>query len=173
MYLLGHEETVKAHEMFMGRLKRDERLMNIIKKNNVNIDDILYLPTDDGGTFKVVAIMESLAKYLFSNTNYTLFNIEFDVMEHTVRDECNRIAGTRLHVHCYSHYDVNVVKPPLINIGNKVKFEYGFKIDNEVQCSVNIPERETIHAKFTVESLMELVSVMFAIMNKLLDENVQ
>ena len=73
MYLLGHEESVKAHEMFMGRLKRDERLMNIIKKNNVNIDDILYLPTDDGGTFKVVAIMESLANiYLATRITHYL-----------------------------------------------------------------------------------------------------
>lgn len=171
MYLLGHEESVKAHEMFMGRLKRDERLMNIIKKNNVDIDDILYLPTDDGREHKIVAITKSLAKYLFNNGHYELFDIQCDVMEHTVRDEHNRIAGFNLHVDCYLHYDVNVVKPPLMNIDDKVKFEYGFRFDDEENDVTNTHRRLVTHAEFAVVSLSELVSYIFAIMHKLLDEN--
>ena len=172
MYLLGHKESVKAREMFIRRLKRDERLMNIIKKNNVNVDDILYLPTDNcGSSYKVVAVMTGLAKHLFSNANYTLLDIECDVHEYTVRDEYNRITGTRLHVHCYTHYDVNIVRPPLIDINDKVKFECGVGYWNTER--VIIPVRETQQAEFTVESLMELVSVIFAIMHKLLDENEQ
>ena len=41
--------------------------MNIIEKNNVNVDNILYLPVDDGRGHKIVAIVNDLAKHLFDN----------------------------------------------------------------------------------------------------------
>ncbi len=170
MYLLGYEESMQAHERFMRLLEHDERLMNIIEKNNVNIDDILYLPIDDESTYKVIAITKSLAKYLFNNGHYELFDIQFDVMKHTVRDEYNRISGFNLHVDCYMHYDVNVVNPPLIHVDDKVKFEYGFGFEN---TDIKMYHRVSTHSEFTVGSLSELVSCMFAIMHKLLDENEQ
>lgn len=170
MYLLGYEESLQAYERFMRLLKHDERLMKIIEQNNVSIDDILYLPIDDENTYKVIAITKSLTKHLFNNGHYELFDIEFDVMEHVMRDEYNRIAGFNLHVDCYMHYDVNVVKPSLINIDDKVKFEYGFGFEN---TDIKPYRRVSIHSGFTVESLHELVSCMFAIMHKLLDENEQ
>ena len=169
--LLSSKASMEAYEYFMRRLKGDKRLMNIIDKNNVNIDDILYLPTDDGRQSKIVAVTKSLAQYLFSNANYTLFDIEFDVREYTLRDRYNRITGIRLHVHCYAHYDVDIVRPPLIDIDDKVKFKCGLGYWNTERLVA--PLRETNQAEFTVGSLMELVSVMFSIMHKLLDENEQ
>ena len=171
MDLLSSKASIEAYEYFIRRLKGDERLMSIIDKNNVNIDDILYLPTDDGRQSKIVAITNGLAKYLFSNSNYTLFDIEFNVREYTVRDRYNRITDIRLHVHCYAHYDVDIVRPPLIDIDDKVKFKCGSGCWNTER--VVAPVRETNQAEFTVESLMELVSVMFSIMHKLLDANEQ
>lgn len=171
MDLLNSKNSTQAYERFMNLLKHDERLMGIIEKHNVNIDDILYLPTDDGRGYKIVAITKSLAKHLFNNGHYELFDIQCDVMEHTVRDECNRIAGFNLHVDCYLHYDVNVVKPPLIDVDDKVNFEYGFGLDNKEQDYINMYHRVSTHAKFTVVSLHELVSCIFAIMYKLLDSN--
>lgn len=171
MDLLSSKASMEAYEYFMRRLKGDERLMNIIDKNNVNIDDILYLPTDDGRQSKIVAVTKSLVQYLFSNANYTLFDIEFDVREYTLRDRYNRITGIRLHVHCYAHYDVDIVRPPLIDIDDKVKFKCGLGYWNTERLVA--PLRETNQAEFTVGSLMELVSVMFSIMHKLLDENEQ
>lgn len=171
MDLLSSKASMEAYEYFMGRLKCDERLMDIIEKNDVDVDDILYLPTDNGRQSKIVAITKSLAKHLFSNANYTLFDIEFNVREYTVRDRYNRITDIRLHVHCYTHYDVDVVRPPLIDIDidDKVKFKCGVGYWNTER--VFVPVRETNQAEFTVESLMELVSVIFAIMHKLLDVN--
>lgn len=171
MDLLGSKASMEAYEYFVRRVKGDERLMNIIGKNNVNIDDILYLPTDDGRQSKIVAVTKSLAQHLFSNTNYTLFDIEFNVREYTVRDRYNRITDIRLHVHCYAHYDIDLVRPPLIDIDDKVKFKCGAGYWNTER--VFVPIRETNQAEFTVESLMELVSVMISIMHKLLDENEQ
>ena len=40
MNLLGSKASMEAYEYFMRRLKGDERLMNIIEKNNVNVDNI-------------------------------------------------------------------------------------------------------------------------------------
>lgn len=168
MDLLNSENSMKAHRRFMNRLKHDERLMDIIEKNGVNIDDILYLPTDDGRGHKIIAIMKDLAKHLFNNGHYELFDIEFSVMEHTVRDEHNRISGFNLHVNCYMHYDVNVVKPPLVHVDDKVNFEYGFGFEKD---DINMYRRVSTHSEFTVGSLSELVLYMFAIMHKLLDEN--
>ena len=129
MDLLSSKASIEACNYFVTRLEGDERLMDIIDKNNVNIDDSLYLPTDDGRDYKIVAITKSLAKHLFNNGHYELFDIQCDVSEHTVIDEHNRIVGFNLHVDCYLHYDVNVVKPPLMNIDDKVNFEYGFGLD--------------------------------------------
>lgn len=171
MNLLSSKASIEACEYFIRRLKGDERLMNIIEKNDVDINNILYLSTDDGRQSKIVAVTKSLAQYLFSNSNYTLFDIEFDVREHTIRDRHNRITGMRLHVHCYAHYDVDIVRPPLIDIDDKVKFKCGLGYWNTER--VVAPLRETNQAEFTVESLTELVSVMFSIMHKLLDENEQ
>lgn len=169
MDLLSSKASMEAYNYFMKRLKGDKRLMNIIEKNNVDIDNILYLPTDDGRQSKIVAVTKSLAQYLFSNSNYTLFNIEFDVREYTLRDRYNRITGMRLHVHCYTHYDVDIVRPPIIDIDDEVKFKCGLGYWNTER--VVVPIRETNQAEFTVESLMELVSVICSIMHKLLDEN--
>lgn len=173
MDLLNSENSMEAYERFMNLLEHDERLMDIIEKNNVNIDDVLYLPTDDGRGHKIVAITKSLAKHLFNNGHYELFDIQCDVSEHTVRDEFNRIAGFNLHVDCYLHYDVNVVKPPLMNLDDKVNFEYGFGLDNNEQDYINKYRRVSTHAEFTVESLSELISCMFAIIHELLDSNEQ
>lgn len=169
MDLLSSKASIEAYEYFMRRLKGDERLMDIIEKNNVNVDNILYLPTGNGRDHKIVAITKSLAKHLFKNGHYELFDIQCDVMEHTMRDEHNRIVGFNLHVYCYLHYDVNVVKPPLMNIDDKVNFEYGFGLDDKEQDYINKYRRVSTHAEFTVASLHELVSCMFAIMHKLLD----
>lgn len=171
MDLLSSKTSMEAYEYFMRRLQGDERLMDIIEKNDVDINNILYLPTDDGRQSKIVAVTKSLAQYLFSNANYTLFDIEFDVREYTIRDRHNRITGTRLHVNCYAHYNVDIVRPPLIDIDDKVKFKCGLGYWNTER--VVAPLRETNQAEFTVESLTELVSVMFSIMHKLLDENEQ
>lgn len=171
MDLLNSKNSTQAYERFMDLLKHDERLMDIIEKNDVNIDNILYLPTDNGRDHKIIAITKSLAKHLFNNGHYELFDIQCDVSEHTVRDEFNRIAGFNLHVDCYLHYDINVVKPPLMNIDDKVNFEYGFGLDDKEQDYINMYRRVSTHAEFTVGSLQELVSYMFAIMRKLLDEN--
>lgn len=173
MDLLSSKASIEACNYFVTRLEGDERLMDIIDKNNVNIDDSLYLPTDDGRDHKIVAITKSLAKHLFNNGHYELFDIQCDVSEHTVRDEHNRIVGFNLHVDCYMHYDVNVVKPPLIHVDDKVNFEYGFGLDDKEQDYINMYHRVSTHAEFTVESLSELVSCMFAVMHKILDENEQ
>lgn len=171
MDLLNSKNSMEAYDRFMNLLKHDEHLMDIIKKNNVNIDDILYLPTDDGRNHKIVAITKCLAQHLFNNGHYALFDIQCDVSEHTIRDDYNRIVGFNLHVDCYFHYDVNVVKPPLINIDDRVNFEYGFGLDDTEQDYIKMYRRVSSHAEFTVESLSELVSCIFAIMHKLLDGN--
>ena len=54
---------------------------------------------------------------------------------------------------------------------DEVKFKCGLGYWNTER--VVVPIRETNQAEFTVESLMELVSVIFSIMHKLLDENEQ
>lgn len=171
MDLLSSKASLEAYNYFMKQLEGDERLMDIIEKNDVDINNILYLPIDDGRQSKIVAVTKSLAQYLFSNSNYTLFDIEFDVREYAVRDRYNRITDIRLHIHCYAHYDVDLVRPPLIDIDDKVKFKCGLGYWNTKR--VFVPLRETNQAEFTVGSLTELVSVMFSIMHKLLDENEQ
>lgn len=173
MDLLSSKASTEAHKRFERLLEHDDMLRTILDDNDVAAEEVLYLPTDECGTFKTIGIRNILAKHLFRNENYKLWDIEFDVNEYTVRDDCNRIADIRLHVDCYLHFDVMVKALPNINIDDKVVFRHGFGFLGAVNGKAELTNRVSKHAEFTVGSLNELVSYMFAIMHKLLDSNEQ
>ena len=171
MDLLSSKASIEAYNRFVKRLEGDDRLRAILDDDEVAVEEILYLPTDERGTFKTIGIRNILAKHLFSNETYKLFDIEFDVSEFTVRDDLNRIVDVKLHVNCYLHFDVKVEALPNINIDDKVVFDDGIGFFEEMNGKVELTNRVSKHAEFTVESLNELVSYMFAIMHKILDSN--
>lgn len=173
MDLLSSKASIEAHKRFERLLEHDDMLRKILDDNDVAVEEVLYLPTDECGTFKTIGIRNILAKHLFSNENYKLFDIEFDVSEYAVRDDCNRITDIRLHVDCYLHFEVRVDELPSIAIDDKVVFHHGYGFLGTVNGKAELTNRVSKHAEFTVESLSELVSYMFGIMHKLLDENEQ
>lgn len=173
MDLLSSKASIEAYNRFMRLIEHDNMLRKILDDNDVSSEEVLYLPTDECGTFKTIGIRNILAKHLFSNENYKLWDIEFDVNEYTVRDDCNRIADIRLHVDCYLHFDVMVKALPNITIDDKVVFHNGFGFLGAVSGKTKLTNRVSKHAEFTVGSLNELISYMFGIMHRLLDENVQ
>lgn len=173
MDLLSSKASIEAYKRFVRLLEHDDLLRAILDDNNIAAEEVLYLPTDECGTFKSIGLRNILAKHLFSNENYKLFDIEFDVNEYTVRDDCNRITDIRLHVDCYLHFDVMVKALPSIVIDNKVVFHNGFGFLGAVNGKAELTNRVSKHAEFTVGSLNELISYMFGIMHRLLDENVQ
>lgn len=173
MNLLGSKDSLEAYNRFVKRLEGDERLSKILNDNELATEETLYLPTDECGTFKTIVIRNVLAEHLFSSEHYKLWDIEFDVHEYMVRDDCNRIVDLRLHVDCYLHYDVRIEALPNITVGDKVVFNHGIGYFEDVNDKIELMSRVSKHAEFTVESLHELVSSMFAIMHKLLDENEQ
>ena len=157
----------------MRLIEHDDMLRKILDDNDISFEEVLYLPIDEHGTFKTTGIRNILAKHLFSNENYKLWDIEFDVNEYTVRDDSNKIVDIRLHVDCYLHFDVMVKALPNITIDDKVVFHNGFGFLGAVSGMAELTNRVTKQAEFTVGSLNELVSYMFGIMHRLLDENVQ
>lgn len=173
MDLLSSKNSIEARNRFVRLLERDDMLRAILDDNEVAAEETLYLPTDEHGTFKTIGIRNILAEHLFSNETYKLFDIEFDVSEYTVRDDHNRIVDIRLHVDCYLHFDVKVNALPNITIDDKVVFKNGIGFFDEVNGKVELMHRVSKRAEFTVESLSELVSYMFGIMHRLLDENEQ
>lgn len=173
MDLLSSKASIEAYNRFMRLIEHDDMLRKILDDNDVSSEEVLYLPTDECGTFKTIGIRNILAKHLFRNENYKLWDIQFDVSEYTVRDDSNRIVDVRLHVDCYLHFDVMVKALPNITIDDKVVFRHGFGFLGAVNGKAELTNRVSKHAEFTVESLSELVSYMFGIMHKLLDENVQ
>lgn len=173
MDLLSSKASIEAYNRFMRLLEHDDMLRNILDDNDVSSEEVLYLPTDEGGTFKTIGIRNILAKHLFSNENYKLWDIEFDASEYTVRDDSNRIVDIRLHVDCYLHFEVRVDELPSIVVDDKVIFRHGYGFLGAVNGKAELTNRVSKHAEFTVESLSELVSYMFGIMHRLLDENVQ
>lgn len=98
MNSLGSKASIEAHNRFMRLLEHDDMLRKILDDNDVSSEEVLYLPTDEGGTFKTIGIRNILAKHLFSTENYKLWDIEFDMSEYTVRDDSNKIVDIRLHV---------------------------------------------------------------------------
>lgn len=167
MDLLSRNESLKAYNRFMKRLENDERLMKIIEENNININYELYFPLDSASSFKSIGIKYDLAKHLYNKNGTQLLDIEFDIHERAVRRDKGGFDLV-LDVDCYMRYGVKRELPKLIKIEDKVKFEFNDGITRTSNMG-----RITAKARFTVGSLQELVSYMFAIMHKILDENEQ
>lgn len=165
MYLLSSKASIEAYNYFMKRLDNDERLMKIINENGIDIEDVLYFIVDEARLTQTIGINWQLATHLYNKKNIKLFNIAFDVYEKTIQRD-NGGFDLVLHVNCYMRYGVKRELPKLIEIEDKVKFEF-----NDGITGTSNTGRITTKARFTVGSLQELVSYMFAIMHKLLDEN--
>ena len=173
MDLLSSKASTEAYKRFVRLLEHDDILLAILDDNDVATEEVLYLPTDECGTFKTIGLRNILAKHLFSNENYKLWDIEFDVNEYTVRDDSNKIVDIRLHVDCYLHFEVRVDELPSIAIEDKVVFHHGHGFLGVLNGKAELTNRVSKHAEFTVGSLNELISYMFGIMHRLLDANVQ
>lgn len=167
MDLLSHNESLKAYNRFMKKLENDERLMKIIEENDINIKYELYFPLGNASSFKSIGIRYDLVKHLYNKNGTQLFDIEFDIHERAIRRDEGGFDLV-LDVDCYMRYGVKHEMPKLVEIKDKVKFEF-----NDGIIGTSNTGCITAKARFTVGSLQELVSYMFAIMHRLLDENVQ
>lgn len=167
MYLLQHTASLEAREYFMKRLKADERLFKIIEDNDIYIDDVLDLPTNNCYYSKIITIKPSLAKHLYHKENLQLSNIDFDVLERTTRTDDGGV-GYEILCDCFMYYDVHTVTPPLFEIDERVRFS-----DRGVTLKRSMAGRVGAISSFTVSSLREIVSYMFDIMHRILDENEQ
>ena len=167
MYLLQHAASLEAREEFMRRLKDDERLFKVIEDNDIDIDDVLDLPTNNCYYSKIITIKSSLAKHLYHKENLQLSNIEFYVLERTTRTD-NGGIGYEILCNCCTYYDVVPVTPPLFEIDERVRFS-----DRGVTLKRSMVGRVGAISSFTVSSLREIVSYMFKIMHRILEENEQ
>ena len=165
MYLLQRPASLEAREDFMRQLKDDKRLFKIIEDNDIDIDDVLDLPTNNCYHSKIITIKPSLAKHLYNKDNLQLSNIEFYVLERTTRTD-NGGVGYEILYECCTYYDILPVTPPLFEIDERVKFS-----DRGVALKRSMAGRVGAISSFTVSSLREIVWYMFEIMHKLLDEN--
>lgn len=165
MYLLQHTASLEAREDFMRQLNDDKRLFKIIKDDDINIDDVLDLPTNNCYYSKTITIKPSLAKHLYHKDNLQLNNIEFYVLERTTQLDDGGV-GYEILCDCCTYYDVLPVTPPLFEIDERVKFT-----DRGVTLKGSMVGRVGAISSFTVSSLKEIISYMFEIMNKILDEN--
>lgn len=139
--------------------------MKIIEENDINIKYELYFPLGNASSFKSIGIRYDLVKHLYNKNGTQLFDIEFDIHKRAIRRDKGGFDLV-LDVDCYMRYGVKRELPKLIKIEDKVKFEF-----NDGITGTSNMGRITAKARFTVGSLQELVSYMFAIMHKLLDEN--
>ena len=167
MYLLQHAASLEAREEFMRRLKDDERLFKVIEDNDIDIDDVLDLPTNNCYYSKIITIKSSLAKHLYHKENLQLSNIEFYVLERTTRTD-NGGIGYEILCNCCTYYDVVPVTPPLFEIDERVRFS-----DRGVTLKRSMVGRVGAISSFTVSSLREIVSYMFKIMHRILEEHEQ
>lgn len=165
MYLLQHTASLEAREDFMRQLNDDKRLFTIIEDDDINTDDVLDLPTNNCHHSKTITIKPSLAKHLYHKDNLQLNNIEFYVLERTTQLDDGGV-GYEILCDCCTYYDVLPVTPPLFEIDECVKFA-----DRGVTLKGSKVGRVGAISSFTVGSLKEIVSYMFKVMHKILDEN--
>lgn len=165
MDFLSSKASLEACDNFMRRLKNDGRLMKIINENDVDIEDVLYFIVDEARLTQTIGINWQLAMHLYNKKNIKLFNIAFDVHEQTIQRD-NGGFDLVLHVNCYMRYDVTFELPTLLNIDDAIRFTYTDRLVKGFNT-----RRVPAFSRFTTDSWLEIVSYMFAIMHKTLDEN--
>lgn len=150
-------------QLFFERLSNDELLDDLVTKNDVDLERVLYTSIDDEcGQHGVLVMSELLKHFPTKNDNVEIGSISMRIT--------NEWKSDVLNVKCKIDFSFKVTFPAVIAIGDDVRFSYKDEFGRE--CDNEIIERYTnlrrMESKFEVRTVDELVEVTFKILEQLL-----
>ena len=156
----------EVETLFMERLRNDEKLDEIIRENNVDLEKVLFTDINytynDGGMDAVVCVMTELVKHFLKSESVIVRNVAMNLF--------SNFNGGVLNGVCQVIFDTKLVFPEVFGTSKGVNFEYkdawSTTCDNEVH-SIGTNVRK-LQAVFKLTTPSEVVDILFEVMHNLL-----
>lgn len=149
--------------LFFERLNNDEVLDELVRENNVDLENVLSTYVDDTWGYHDIRVSNEFLKHFLKDDVVTLESIRMIITNYTDKDF--------LVVNCEVKFSYKVSFPNVITIGDDVEFKYkdefGRTCSNVITNGVNTRRMEST---FEVKTVDELVEVTFKILEQLLKE---
>lgn len=156
----------EVETLFMERLSNDEKLDEIIRENNVDLERVLFTSINytynDGGMDAIVCVMPELVKHFLDSESVIVRNVAMNLF--------GNFGEGMLTGVCQVIFDTKLVFPEVFGTSKGVDFEYkdawSTTCDNEVH-SIGTDARK-LQAVFKLTTPSEVVDILFEVMHNLL-----
>lgn len=161
--MVNREFMNEFEQRFFERLSNDELLDELVRENDVDLENILSTYVDDTWGYHSIRISHELLKHFLKDDVVNIMSIRMTIMNYTDKEF--------LGVNCEVQFSYKVRFPSVIKIGDNVEFKYKDEFDrtcgNVITNGTSTRRMESTFKLFTVN---ELVDVLFEILEKLLKE---
>ena len=161
MLTVNREFMNEFEQRFFERLSNDELLDELVRENDVDLENVLSTYVDDTWGHHDIRVSHELLKHFLKDDVVTLESVRMIITNYTDK-EC-------LGVYCEVKFSYKVSFPSIILIGDDVEFKYkdefGRTCGNVITNGINTRRMEST---FEVQTLKELVDVTFKILEQLL-----
>lgn len=148
-------------QRFFERLSNDELLDELVRENDVDLENILSTYVDDTWGYHSIRISHELLKHFLKDDVVNIMSIRMILTNYTEKEF--------LGVDCEVQFSYKVRFPNVITIGDNVEFKYkdefGRTCGNVITNGIDTRRMEST---FDVRTLDELVDTTFKILEQLL-----
>ena len=161
MLKVNREFMNEFEQRFFERLSSDELLDELVRENDVDLENILSTYVDDTWGYHSIRISHELLKHFLKDDVVNIMSIRMILTNYTEKEF--------LGVDCEVQFSYKVRFPNVITIGDNVEFKYkdefGRTCGNVITNGINTRRMDST---FDVRTLDELVDVTFKILEQLL-----
>lgn len=161
MLTVNREFMNEFEQRFFERLSNDELLDELVRENDVDLENVLSTYVDDTWGYHSIRVSHELLKHFLKDDVVNIMSIRMILTNYTEKEF--------LGVDCEVQFSYKVRFPNVITIGDDVEFKYkdefGRTCGNVITNGVNTRRMESTFKLFTVN---ELVDVLFEILGQLL-----
>ena len=161
MLKVNREFMNEFEQRFFERLSSDELLDELVRENDVDLENILSIYVDDTWGYHSIRISHELLKHFLKDDVVNIMSIRMILTNYTEKEF--------LGVDCEVQFSYKVRFPNVIRIDDNVEFKYkdefGRTCGNVITNGINTRRMDST---FDVRTLDELVDVTFKIFEQLL-----
>lgn len=161
MLKVNGEFMSEFEQRFFERLSSDELLDELVRENDVDLENILSTYIDDTWGYHSIRVSHELLKHFLKDDVVNIMSIRMLLTNYTEKEF--------LGVDCEVQFSYKVRFPNVITIDDNVEFKYkdefGRTCGNVITNGVNTRRMEST---FDVRTVDELVDVTFKIFEQLL-----
>lgn len=161
MLTVNREFMNELEQRFFERLSNDELLDELVRENDVDLENVLSTYVDDTWGYHSIRVSHELLKHFLKDDVVNIMSIRMILTNYTEKEF--------LGVDCEVQFSYKVRFPNVITIDDNVEFKYkdefGRTCGNVITNGINTRRMDST---FDVRTLDELVDVTFKIFEQLL-----